>query len=129
MSLSTVRTVLIIFSYFFSYFLAVYFGYIYVLFTTESLGGSFIPADAAQWMVGLPLALVALVTFSLHGVSGKRKWWWIIISLTPAILFEVFIDPFHLYIPLLVGLVAWGLGTLANKALRQVAPRFMAKIS
>lgn len=117
MRVTWIRLIAILVAYILTYFLAVYFGYIYSLFTTSSLGGSFISSDAAQWVVGLPLALIFLITFLLHGFGGKLVWWWVIISLIPAILFEFFLDPFHVYIPALVGLIAWGLGTMANKTL------------
>lgn len=128
MRTAKLRLLIIFASYALSYFLAVYFGYIYAIFTSDSLGGSFIPSDAAQWIVGLPLALIGFVIFLLHTVGGKNVWWWAGISLIPAILFEVFLDPFHIYIPALVGLIAWGLGTLANKTLTKLAPQFMAKM-
>lgn len=123
------RLLLVVTSYILSYFLAWYFGYIYMVFSSSSLGGTFITPSVGQWLVGAPLALIVLITFLLNVIGGKNKWWWIIISLIPAILFEVFLDPFHVYIPALTGLIAWGLGTMAHKVLQKLAPSFMSKIS
>ncbi len=88
-----------------------------------------IPIAATEWFAGLPLAMIFLIVFSLNFAGGRNKWWWIIIPLLPAILFEIFIDPLHIYIPIILGLIAWGLGTMANKTLRKLAPSYMAKIA
>ncbi len=50
------------------------------------------------------------------------------IALISAFLFEVLIDPLHIYVPIILGDVAWGLGVLANKALWKIAPGLMTKL-
>lgn len=77
------------------------------------------------WMV---LTYGFFVTAFLTALGGRRKYWWIGISLIPAILFEVVLDPLHIYFPIILGVIAWGLGTMAHRVLTKLAPSFMAKV-
>ena len=79
-----------------------------------------------MWMLSL---YIFFIVFLLIGFGSNHKLWWIGIALIPAILFEVLIDPLHIYFPIVLGLIAWGLGYLANKALWKLVPGVMAKIS
>ena len=124
------RALLVGGSYVMAYYLASYFGVAYGTIFPEALGGgSFIPTSAAQWFAGLPLSVVFFVILFQMALGKKNVWWWIGIALVPAILFEVLLDPLHIYIPIVLGLMAWGLGKLANKMLWRFAPEVMAKLS
>ena len=116
-------------SYVFAYYLASFFGIVYGMIFPESLGGgSFISTSATQWLAGLPLAATFFVVL-FQGMIGQRNmYWWIGVALIPAILFELLIDPLHIYFPIVLGLIAWGLGIMANKILNKLAPGLMAKI-
>ncbi len=116
-------------SYVLSYIVAPYFAYIYAMFSSDSLGGTFITPAAAEIIVGVPLGLIALLIFLLTGFGGNDRWWWIGVAVIPAVLFEILFDPFHIYFPIILGLIAWGLGYVANKTLWKLAPGIMAKIS
>ena len=128
MKLIPARFIAIVLSFTLSYFIAFYFGILYGLLSSGSLGGSFVSTEAAEWIAGFPLALIFLVTFSIHMIGGRKIWWWTVIPLLPVIIFEVVFDPFHIYFPIILGLIAWGLGTLAHKTLKKLAPSFMGKM-
>lgn len=110
-------------------FLARYFGSVYASYFPESISSSFVPSAIGAWVIGLPLAVIFTLVFLMHAVGGQRVWLWTIVALVPAILFEILFDILHLYIPIILGLIAWGLGSLAHKALIKLNPSFMAKIS
>lgn len=130
MKISTVRLITIIVAYVLAYYVGIFFGMGYGLIFPKSLGGgSLIPLDATQWFRGIPLSLIFFVVFSLNFLGGRNKWWWVSVALVPAILFEVLIDPLHLYVPIILGVIAWWLGTMANKGLQKIVPGFMSKIS
>ena len=130
MKLSIVRIALVVTSYALSYFLAWYFGLVYSYLFPRSLGGgSIISVTAMEWIVGFPLSVIFTLTFLLIALDQKYKWWWIVISLLPVILLEIVYDPLHVYFPVIFGLAAWGLGTIAHKTLQKLAPSFMEKIS
>jgi len=96
--------------------------------TVGICSGGFFGFDLSilRWM---SVSYIFFIVFLLITFGRGRVHLWIGISLIPAILFEVLIDPLHIYFPIAIGLVAWGLGHLANKALRKLAPEFMARIS
>ena len=129
MTTALVKLFLIALSYVIAVFAAVYFGLLYKYLFPYATGGGFIGAPGTwEWIIGFPLAIVFTLTLLIHIHGGKRVWWWNIIALIPAILFEVTIDPFHIYFPIILGLIAWRLGTLAHKTLTKLAPAFVAKI-
>ena len=123
-----IRSSAVVVAYVVSYFVSPYFAQVYLVFSSSSLGGTFITPAAAEVIVGIPLGLTVLVVLLLTALGGKKQWWWIGIALIPAILFEVLIDLLHIYFPIILGLIACGLGMLAHKALQKLAPGFMTKI-
>ena len=124
-----IRLLVVVFSYLVTILSAVYFGMFYDYLAPGSSGGSFIGApNAWNWLIGYPLGLIFLLTLLVHSFGGKHVWWWNILALVPAILFELFLDLSHIYLPLLLGFIAWVLGTLVNKTLWKLAPGVMAKI-
>ena len=130
MTLTVTRAGFVILSYVLAYYLSWYFGTLYISIFSDIIGGTgFFPGDVARSLVGMPAALIVLVVSCITTVGGKHKYWWIGVALIPAILFELLIDPLHIYFPIILGVIAWGLGTLANKALHKLAPGIMAKIS
>lgn len=68
------------------------------------------------------VATLLLTTFGAH-------FWWSGAALIPAFVFQVTIDPLNIYILIILALIAWLLGTVANKTLIKLAPAFMAKVS
>lgn len=129
MKVVIVKSSLIILSYLIAVFTAVYFGLLYSYLFPYAIGGGFIGAPGTwEWIIGFPLSVIFILTFLTHSYSGKHVWLWNVIGAVPAILFEVTIDPLHIYFPIILGLIAWGLGTLTHKVLRQTAPAFKSKI-
>lgn len=129
MNFIVVRLLLIVFSYSLTILTAVYFGALYTSIFPYASGGSFIgDPDTLKWIIGYPLGLIFLLTFLMHLQGRKHVWWWNIIALLPAIAAELLFDPLHLYFPIALGGIGWMLSTMANRMLRKLAPRFMAKL-
>jgi len=102
-----------------SYFTAGYFGGIYDQFSPQ-YGNSFlgIGRNTSIFIAGLPFAYVFFATsiFMSFGFGSKKKWTiWLLI---PALLFWLFADIQHIYIPILLALVALGLALLIRKILK-----------
>lgn len=127
--ITTTRLTLIGLSYIAALAVAYYLGLIYAYLFPKALVGGFIgDPDTLIWIAGYPIAVVFLLTLGTHALGGRHIWWWNIVPLVPVILFEFVLDPLHIYLPLSLGVIAWGIGKLANKALRKLTPGFMAKI-
>ncbi|MBI5457029.1 hypothetical protein HY969_04810 [Candidatus Kaiserbacteria bacterium] len=122
MNVTAIRAGIILLSYILAYYLSWHVGALYFSVFPGLLGGGFFPDDAARSFIGIPIALVVFVAFCITFLGGKHKYWWIGISLIPAILFEIVIDPLHIYFPIILGLIAWGLATIAHKTLKKYAP-------
>lgn len=78
------------------------------------------------WMV-LVYAFSVVILLMMFG--GPRKYWWAGAALIPAVLFQITADVSSIFLFLVWCVLAWLLGTLANKTLTKLAPSFMAKIS
>lgn len=116
-------------SYVLAIFVAGMFGLIYDQFPATTLNGGFIGSQGTwEWIIGYPLGVTFLLTLFIHTLEVKNKWRWNIIAVVPIVLFEIAIDPLHIYILIILALVAWLLGTIANKILLKLAPAFMAKL-
>ena len=130
MTLTGTRIALVILSYVLAYlFFARYFGNVYAVFFPESISSSFVPSGVGAWLVGVPLAVIFLLTLLVRASGKEKVWWWVLVSLLPTILFEIAFDILHLYVPVVLGAIAWGLGYLGNKALWRLVPGVMEKIS
>ena len=66
-----------------------------------------------------------LIVFFLTAFGGRKKYWWIGISLIPAVAIEL-LEYFHIYIPIILGLVGWILGYAISKI--PVLYRFLVKM-
>ena len=106
-----------------SYFTANYFGAIYDKFVPQyedSILG--VPKTGIIFLTGLPFAYIffTILLFKLFGFGNKNKW--IIWLLVPALLFFGSGDIKHLYLPILLGLIALGLSTLLQKLFKRNSP-------
>lgn len=129
MNTMAIKLLLVVLAYILAIFVGVYFGVFYNYLFPSASGGSFIgDPDTLNWLIGYPLAVLFLLTFLMYAQGRKHVWWWVGVAAAPAILFEILLDPLHVYIPMILGLIASWLGTLANKALLKLAPKFMAKL-
>lgn len=121
------RIAAILFSYVLAYFLGSYIGALYAYVIPVSVTGSLSDA-AANWLIGVPTALVIFAVFFLTSIGGRYKYVWLAVSLIPSIWFYLEFDLLHIYFPIILGLIAWGLGTIAHKTLQKFAPAFMSTI-
>ena len=123
------RMTVVILSYGVAVFAAVYFGVLYDYLFPYTSGGGFIgDPDTLNWMIGYPLAVIFFLTFLVHAQGIRHVWWWNLGALIPAILFEIVFTPTQIYIPIILGFIAWGLGILAHKLLQKFVPVFMTKL-
>jgi len=65
-------------------------------------------------LIGLPLAYIFFLIFIFTIFGDKNKYLWILFGLLPAALFEIYFERLHIYFPILIGLVGWGLGAGLN---------------
>jgi|SRR3989344_6626963 len=98
-----------------SYFTAPYFGALYDYFVPQ-YDGSFLglPKSYAVFIAGVPFAYVffTVFIFKLFGSLNKNKW---IIGLTvPALIVYLMNGMMFIYLPIFLGLIAFGLAKLIN---------------
>ncbi|OHB20247.1 MAG: hypothetical protein A2854_04520 [Parcubacteria group bacterium RIFCSPHIGHO2_01_FULL_56_18] len=130
MSAHIIRLVAVVGAYLLAYYFAAIFGNIYSILLPNVVNGSgffFYSAFAEQWLAGLPLAALFFIALAQSVLGPRYLWWWIGLASIPTMLFQLAIDPLHIYFPIILGLIAWGLGTMANKMLQKFHPSFMAK--
>ena len=103
-----------------SYFTANWFGAWYNKFS-PLYDSSFFPLSKEELILlaGIPFAYIffTILLFKLFGFGNKNKW--IIWLLVPALLFFGSGDIKHLYLPILLGLIALGLSTLLQKLFKR----------
>ena len=130
MSIIYIRGLAIVLAYAIGYFTAPFFGLLYSALSPELVGGgSNLSNSFTQWLAGLPLAIIFFLSLFQATLSRENNSMWIGISAVPVLLIEFVIDPLHIYFPIILGVIAWILGTIAHKILTQLAPSFMSKIS
>lgn len=98
-----------------SYFTAPYFGAWYDKFSPQ-YSNSFLGTgkDLSLFVAGLPVAYVFFVSFifEIFGSGNKKKW--ILWSLLPAALLWISIDLYYIYVPIILGVIAFLLAKLIN---------------
>ena len=104
-----------------SYMTASWLGQIYkYVFPSEFVGGLFsVPTQEATWIVGFPLDYILFLTGLFTIFGGKGKYWWIGILLIPAAVVEIYFDLPHIYFPVILGVIGWGIGYLISRFLSQ----------
>lgn len=99
-----------------SYFTATYFGTIYDFFSPQSDDSWFsFDKQALIFLAGLPFAYIffIIILFKLFGSGNKNKWLgWLLV---PPLLFFASGDLRHIYLPIILALIAWGLAILFRK--------------
>ncbi|OGE82717.1 MAG: hypothetical protein A3B10_01670 [Candidatus Doudnabacteria bacterium RIFCSPLOWO2_01_FULL_44_21] len=89
--------------------LAQFFGSNYFSITGEPRSG-LIPTKGGDYLIGLPLAYMLFLFLFFTAFGDQKKYWWMGILLIPAVLFELYFDWQHIYIPIILGLVGWVIG-------------------
>ena len=102
-----------------SYYTAIYFGVLYDIFTPGALdSGAWIGTlKAWQAIIGFPFAYIFFTTllFQTFAWGNRNKWTgWL---LAPAFLFFAAGDLKHIYIPIILALIAWIVAKLIGKLL------------
>jgi len=103
-----------------SYFTAPYFGAVYDNFIPGSLdAGAWIGTlEAWQSIIGFPFAYIFFTTllFQSLGFGNRNKWTlWLLV---PVLLFFASGDIQHIYLPIILGLIAFGLAWIIRKILK-----------
>jgi len=100
-----------------SYYTAEYFGAWYDKFSPQSGGSLFLSLTKQEliFLVGLPFAYVFFTTllFQLFASGNRNKWTlWLLV---PALLFFGSGDLKHIYLPIILGLTAFGISYIVRK--------------
>lgn len=102
-----------------SYFTAEYFGSLYDKFSPLYDSSFFpIPKEILVKMAGIPFAYIffLILTLKLFGVGNRNKWiGWLLV---PPFLFFASGDLKHIYLPIILALIAFGLSILLQKIFR-----------
>ena len=99
---------------FLTYFFAEYFVKGYYFFYPTSGVGSVASVDFTPLIV-LPLEYIFFVLFLFTAFGDSKKYWWIGILLIPSVVFELYFDLEHIYIPVAIGLIGWVIGFVISK--------------
>lgn len=103
-----------------SYFTAVYFGSWYDKFSPQSDDSWFsLGKQQLIFLVGMPFAYIFFTTllFQSFGFGNRNKWTgWLLV---PALLFFASGDIQHIYLPILLGLIAFGLAFIIRKVFKR----------
>ena len=105
-----------------SYFAAPYFGAWYDKFSPQYDDSFFsFPHSIVLFVAGIPVAYVFFISlvFTLFGFGDRKKW--LIGLLIPALLFWLSADKYHIYLPTIFCLIAYGSALVFRKLLRLLA--------
>lgn len=98
-----------------SYFVADYFGSWYDKFSPQYDNTLGVGKDILKSLVGIPFAYIffTIITFKLFGSGNKNKWtgWLLVLPF----LFFASGDLKHIYLPIILALIAFGLAILIRK--------------
>lgn len=114
-----------------SYLTAEYFGNWYDNFSPQ-YGSSFwgISRDASIEFTGSIVAYVFFTVF-VYGLSGfKQNRIWISALLVPALILWFYADRYHIYLPIILGLIAFAIAKIINliiSKLRKTTPQVVEK--
>lgn len=114
------KIVLLILIFVFSFFSAQIFGELYenLLGLNPGFSSFFIPDNIRDFFNGISRSFTFFLILLFTAFGGEKKYRWIMILLIPAVAFEVAFDLTHIYFPVAVGVVGWGLGMLILKFLQ-----------
>jgi len=107
--------ILLVIVLFLSYFTAEYFGSWYDYFVPQYDNSLLsLSREGIFTLVGIPFAYIffLIIVFQLFGSNNKNKW--ILALLIPPTLLWLSIDPNHIYLPLILGFIAFGFSQLIN---------------
>jgi len=72
---------------------------------------------AAAGLAGIPITYILLTTLLFAAFGGAKKYWWMGISLIPAVFVVFYLDWYHWYFWIAVGFLGWLVGFGIQKLL------------
>ena len=116
--------VLFILVFVFSIILSHWFGQMYYssLNITQGISSFIVSESVNYYITGFILALFLFVFLFFTAFGDSTKYWWIGILLIPAIIFELYFDLEHIYIPIVIGLIGWVIGFVISKIIGNIKP-------
>lgn len=110
-----INFLLVAFAILFTYLFSYYFGLLFSF--AGGSRGSFVDMT---YIVGMPEAYLAAVMFLFTAFGRGSKRVWLFVLLIPVVLIQAF-DPFHIYFPIAVSLISWGLGVGVKKGIEMIS--------
>lgn len=108
----TVKNILFVFgSLVFSFVLVAVFNKFYLGIFSFDTSIMFNVYDVSlRLIIGVCSVYILLISILFIAFGGSKKYWWIGALLIPAMAFELYFNLAHIYIPLVLGLLGWGIG-------------------
>jgi hypothetical protein len=76
------------------------------------LGDRSFSKGALDYLFGVPLSYTFFLVFLFTALGSLKKYWWMGILLVPAAVAEWYLEKEHLWFPIALAVVGWGLGWL-----------------
>ena len=73
---------------------------------------------AAAGLAGIPIVYILLITLLFIAFGDSKKYWWLGISLIPAAFVVFYLDWYHWYFWIAVGLLGWLVGFGLSKLIK-----------
>lgn len=106
-----------------------YFDVIYndIFYIPPGFSSFSVPSSVSNFINGFPLAYIFFIALIFTIFGDKNKYIWFAVLILPVALFEIYFERLHIYFPILIGLVGWGLGAGLNWVITRKfakAPKF-----
>ncbi len=99
--------------------LAPFFGKFYQFFFPQNTSIFIVSQEFVDIFIGLPLSYIFFLTLLFIAFGGEKKYWWLGILLIPAVMFELYFDLAHLYVPVVLGMLGWSAGAGLSRLMRK----------
>ncbi len=117
----TLKNILFVFiSLIFSFVLVAVFNKFYLgifLFDTSIMFNVY--DVSLRLIIGVCSVYISLIAILFIPFGGAKKYWWIGALLIPAMAFELYFNLAHIYIPLGLSLLGWGIGFGISKLMKK----------
>ncbi|MDP2676645.1 MAG: hypothetical protein Q8O83_03095 [bacterium] len=92
--------------------------YLHIFNIDPGFSTFFVPDVIGDFIDGISSSFIFFLLLLFTAFGGEKKYRWIGILLVPVLIFELLFDLVHIYFPIAVGVIAWGLGMLLFKFLQ-----------
>lgn len=82
---------------------------------TQGLSGFIVSESVNYYITGFILAFFLFIFLLFASFGDAKKYWWIGVLLIPAVIFELYFDLEHIYVPIIIGLIGWVIGFAVSK--------------